>query len=120
MWRNPFNRLDNLFGNSLVSSCSYEIRCERNFREYFRELQSFVSNFRENYISIQVTCYSAVDGNNWFKLETPTSEEGASQVIRHNDVVRLKHSLTGKYLTLFDGVESVSNELANLVSNGDQ
>ena len=57
-----------------------------------------------------------MDGNNWFKLETPTSVKDTSQVIRHNDVVRLKHSLTGKYLTVFDGVESVSNELANLVS----
>ena len=57
-----------------------------------------------------------MDGNNWFKLETPSSVKDTSQVIRHNDVVRLKHSLTGKYITAFEGVESVSNELANLVS----
>ena len=65
----------------------------------------------------QVTCYSAVDGNNWFKLEAPpSSRKDRTHFIKHDDVVRIKHVLTEKYLTVYNGVESVSHELADLVS----
>lgn len=58
-----------------------------------------------------------MDANNWFKLETPSFTRGdPANVIQHNDVVRLKHLLTGKYLTVYNGTECVTNEHASLVS----
>ncbi|KAH9461765.1 hypothetical protein Pst134EB_005686 [Puccinia striiformis f. sp. tritici] len=52
----------------------------------------------------QVTCYPHDDLNNHWLIEAtqPVPTSGRGQIVRHNDVIRLKHRLTDSYLYTHD------------------
>ncbi|PLW41338.1 hypothetical protein PCASD_08900 [Puccinia coronata f. sp. avenae] len=52
----------------------------------------------------QVTCYRHDDSNNHWLVEPtkPIPESGRGRIVRHNDVIRLKHRLTNSYLYTHD------------------
>lgn len=58
-----------------------------------------------------------MDANNWFILET--LEEDAHQELaplKSGDRVRIRHELTGKYMSVFNETETTTNQLAKLVT----
>ncbi|CAH7674855.1 family 39 glycosyltransferase [Phakopsora pachyrhizi] len=52
----------------------------------------------------QVTCYPHNDSNNHWIVEPtkPVPSSGRGQIVRHNDIIRLRHANTGTYLFTHD------------------
>jgi len=70
-------------------------------------LHRYPSKYEDGRVSSQgqqVTCYPHDDQNNHWLVEAtkPIPESGRGRIVRHKDVIRLKHTLTDSYLYTHD------------------